>query len=548
LDSKGKNSALEKENDWANDLTGEPIHIFNAASGLKGYYCMGCEKEMQAVKFKNPNFQSYFRHHAHDINKDNVECVFSSRVYRERLAEQILRRLKELKLPELYKYPPTGVIGNPILLAKKTTIQAASVISQLSFYEDENGEVKWGKNPEIDDRYLLIRPDVTFFDKEDKPILFVEFVITHKIPDDKKVKLKRLGINTVQIIIPKVPEEEIEKCLKSVAKVKWVYNEIESNTEYIPVLEGNSEGIPFIDEEQRKLFEESYSCRAAQVSNLIRSISRCVESESYKRVEFQFEQEISRIKDATKEHQSRWDAIQAGIENKVRSELESRREKLAERRRKLAERRRKLGERDSDLEARYLKRRGEIKQEQANTDREIKFRYRAGISEENIRREFGVEEKRIDDDQKIVSRQEGYIDSDTREESRFADNFESRKAELGNEFRNLEKDEQEKFRKFERAEQEDFNELKRRVEPENEGHRTQQVEIENELRSEFERRYEQIADRISERDVRERDELSGRIKTILELRGLLDNYGNEKSTLEKYRKGISNIKNGTWKD
>jgi hypothetical protein len=541
LSIKDKNSDSETENDWAKDIMGEPIHISNAASGLKGYYCMGCEKEMQAVKRKNPLYQSYFRHHALNVDKDNVECVFASKVYRERLAEQILRRLKELKVPEVYKYPPKGVVGNPILLVEKTTIQAASVISQLSFYEDESGEVKWGKNPKIDDRYLLIRPDVTFFDKEDKPILFVEFVITHKIPDEKKVKLKRLGINTVQIIIPKVPEEEIEKCLKSVTKVKWVYNEIESNTEYIPVLEGNSEGIPFIDEEQRKLFEESYSCRAAQVGNLIRSINRCVESESYKRVEFQFEREISRIKDATKEHQSRLDAIQAGIENEVRSELESRREKLTERRAK-------FNERSSDLEGRYLKRRGEIKQEQANTDREIKFRYRVGISEEDIRREFGVEETRIDDDQKIVSRQEGYIDIDTREESRFADNFESRKAELGNEFGDLEKDEQDKFRKFERAEQEDFNELKRRVEPENEGHRTHQVEIENELRSEFERRYEQIADRISERDVREGDELSGRIKTILELRGLLDNYGNEKSTLEKYRKGISNIKNGTWKD
>jgi len=489
---------------------------------------MGCEKEMQAVKFKNPAFQSYFRHHAHNINKDNVECVFSSRVYRERLAEQILRRLKELKLPEVYKFPPKGVVGNPILLAEKTTIQAASVIAQLSFYEDENGEVKWGKNPEIEDRYLLIRPDVTFFDKEEKPILFVEFVITHKLPDDKKVKLKRLGINTVQIIIPKVPEEEIEKCLKSVTKVKWVYNEIESNTDYIPVLEGNSEGIPFIDEEQRKLFEESYSCRAAQVSNLIRSINRSVASESYKRVEFQFEREISRIKDATKENRSRLDDLQGRVENELRAELESDREKLRERRRKLKEE-------SSNLESRYFKRRKEITEEQGDADREIKLRYRVGRSEEDIRREFGIEETRVDDDQKIASRQEGYIDIDTREESRFADNFESRKAELGNDFGELENEEQEKFRKFESTEQEEFNELKRRIEPENAEHRAHQAEIENELRSEFERRYEQIADRINKRDVQSGDELSDRIKTILEIRGLLDNYDILQKTGERYR-------------
>ena len=525
-----KNSDLENQNDWAKDITGEPIHISNAASGLKGYYCMGCDKDMQAVKFKNPNFQSYFRHHAHDINKDNVECVFSSRVYRERLAEQILRRLKELKLPEVYKYPPKGVVGNPILLEEKTTILAASVISQLSFYEDESGEVKWGKNPEIDERYLLIRPDVTFFDKEDKPILFVEFVITHKLPDEKKVKLKRLGINTVQIIIPKVSEEEIEKCLKSVTKVKWVYNEIESNTDYIPVLEGNSEGIPFIDEEQRKLFEESYSCRAAQVSNLIRSINRSVESESYKRVEFQFEREISRIKDATKEHQSRWDTIQAGIEDEVHSELGSRRENLTERRSKLRER-------DSNLEARYFKRREELAKEQADTDREIKFRYRVGKSEDDIRREFGIEETKIDDDQKFVSRQEGYIDIDTGEESRFADNFDREENKLEQEFGELENTERESFEK-----------LREGISTKNEGYGVLKNEVEDTIRSDFEREHQQIIERVNNRDVQSGDELSERIKTILELRGLLDNYDNEKSTLEKYRKGISIIKNGTWKD
>lgn len=541
MNLKEKNSDLETQNDWAKDITDDPIHISNAISGLNDYYCLGCEKEMQAVKFKNPAFQSYFRHHAHNINKDNVECVFSSRVYRERLAEQILRRLKELKLPEVYKYPPKGFTGNPILLAEKTTIQAASVIAQLSFYEDENGEVKWGKNPEIEDRYLLIRPDVTFFDKEEKPILFVEFVITHKLPDDKKVKLKRLGINTVQIIIPKVPEEEIEKCLKSVTKVKWVYNEIESNTDYIPVLEGNSEGIPFIDEEQRKLFEESYSCRASQVSNLIRSINRGVESESYKRVEFQFEREISRIKDATKENRSRLDDLQGRVENELQAELESDREKLRERRRKLKEE-------SSNLESRYFKRRKEITEEQADTNREIKLRYRIGESEEDIRREFGIEEEKIDYEQTIVSKQEGYIDIDTREESGFENNFEGRKTELGKEFRELENEEQEKFRNFERTEQEEFNELKRRIEPENAEHRAHQAEIENELRSEFERRYEQIADRINKRDVQSGDELSDRIKTILEIRGLLDNYDILQKTGERHRERLSIIKSGTWKE
>jgi len=344
------NSELETQNDWAKDIKGEPLHISNAASGLKGYYCLGCDKEMQAVKRKNDNYQSYFRHHALDINKQNDECTFSSREYRERIAEQILHIRKELIVPPVYKYPPNGTQGIPIELIEKTTIQAASVKSQLSFYENENGEIKWGKNPEIDERYLLIRPDITFFDKTEKPILFVEFVITHKIPEEKKVILKRIGINTVQIIIPRVSEEAIEKSLKSVTKIKWVYNEIESNTDYIPVFEGNSEGIPSIDEEQRKLFEESYACRAAQIGNLIRSISRSLGSESYKRVEFQFEQEISRIEEASKRIQSRLDRIQGEIQGAIHSELGSRRESLEAKR--------------SDLEGRYLDKIRDIESEE----------------------------------------------------------------------------------------------------------------------------------------------------------------------------------------
>lgn len=177
-----------------------------------------------------------------------------------------------------------------------------------------------------------------------------------------------------------------------------------------------------------------------------------------------------------------------------------------------------------------------------------KFRYRVGKCEEDIRREFGIEETKVDDEQKIVSRQEGYIDIDTGEESRFADNFDREENKLEKEFGELEKDEQEQFRKFEREEQEDFNEFKGRIDPENEEHRIHKVEIDNALRNEFEGRYEQIAERISNRDVQSGDKLSERITTILELRGLLDNYDNEKSTLEKYRKGISIIKNGTWKE
>lgn len=529
----------EQDNDWAKNIAGEHLHISQAESGANNYFCLGCDKEMLAAKGNIK--KHYFRHVVKDVDNPKVECVHASRVYREKLAYFYFQRTKTITVPAVYKYPPRGVEGHPMLIREKETIIAHKVEKEVTFYEDENGVIHRGKNTNVDERFLWVRPDAVFFDKDDKPILFIEFVITHKPDTDKLNKLQRLGINTVQIIIPKLPEEELENAISKVSKVKWAYNEIESNTNYIPVLTGNPEGVPFIDEEQRKLFEESYKCRAAQIKNLIRSISRILESKSYRDTEQLFELEIQRIENATREHQSRLDELQATIENEVHEELRSRSDLLAERRRKHEQT-------SADLERRYFKRREEIREEQGNTEREIKLKYNNGRTEAEIRREFETKEADIDYEQKIISRQEDYIDIDTGEESELESNFESRKAKLREEFGELEKFEREKFRKFERAEQEEFNELQRTTKPEYERHTAQQIEIENELRSEFEGRYQQIADRISERDIQTGDELSERIKAILDLRGILHNYDDAKSTLTRYRKGISLIKSGTWKD
>lgn len=518
----------EHDSDWAKDVQDSPIHISQAKSGAQGYYCMGCDKDMVAAKGLKK--KHYFRHLAIGVDTSKVECVHASRVYREKLAYFYFQRTKTITVPDVYKYPPKGIEGHPMLLQEKETMIAHKVEKEVTFFEDENGKIHRGKHANIDERFLWIRPDAVFFDKEDNPILFIEFVITHKPDTEKLNKLQRLGINAVQIIIPKLPEEELEKTISKVSKIKWAYNEIESNTEYIRIPTGNSEGIPQIDEEQRKLFEESYKCRTAQINNLLRSINRNLASQQYKDTERLFEQEIQRIENAATEHQSRLDDIRARIEIEVQGDLESRREKLAERRRK-------LGERDSDLESRYFKRRKELTKEQVDTGREIKLRYSIGRTEDDIRKEFGTQEADIDYEQRVVSKQEEYLDNDTRQESVFENNFEGRKAELRKEFGEIE-----------RNEQEEFNEHKGRLDPENEEQGALQVEIENELRSEFERGYKQIVDRINERDVQSGDELSDRIEAILEIRGFIDNYENEKSTLQRYREGISIVKSGTWKE
>ncbi|MBC5833738.1 hypothetical protein G6N05_02450 [Flavobacterium sp. F372] len=516
----------EQDNDWAKNLEGNPIHISQAESGAKGYYCMGCGKEMQAVKRKIAHYQSYFRHHVKDLDTSKVECVNSSRVYREKLAYNYFMRVKMITVPAVYKYPPKGVEGFPYLIEEKQTIYAHRVDREVTFFEDENGVIHSGKNTKVDERYLSIRPDAVFYDVDDKPILFIEFIVTHK-PDVVKLnKLQRLGINTVQIIVPKLNEVELEKEISKASKVKWTYNENESNAEYIPVFEGNTEGIPPIDEEQRKLFEESYFCRAAQVANLIRSIKRCLESEHYRRIEFQFKQEISRIENATKGERTRLADIQTGIEREIDSELRGSRTGFEERNRKFQTEK-------TDLEERYTRKRSEINGKIFSINRDIDFREGIGGTEDGIRRDFEgrkreleLERIHIETEEGRFAKQEREIDVSIGEESSIPGDFEQRRSEVEQSFEGKRQDLESKISGF------------REIQNEEEGR----------IRAEFEGINKQIAERISQRDILQQDELSPRIKTILELWRVFDNYENGRETLLRYRSGIEIIKSGTWKE
>ena len=528
----------EPDNDWANDVKENPIHISQAISGAKGYYCMGCGKEMEAVKkVKNPKHKSYFRHRAENIDKTERKCVHASKEYREKLAYLYFMRVKEIKVPAVYKYPPKGSEGDPVFLQEEMVIKAHRVAKEVTFFEDENGIIHSGKNENITDRYLWIRPDAVFYDKEDKPILFLEFVVTHKPDIDKINKLQRLGINTVQIIVPKLPEAELEKEISKVSKVKWTYHDIESITEYLPFAAGNSAGVPSIDEEQRKLFEESYKCRAAQIGNLIRAINRCMESQSYRRIEQLFEQEIQRVADAANVFATKLGEIQNGIESEIYSELEFRRNELENATTQFQKN-------YSGLEARYHTKRNLLVEEQEDVEREIKFRQQFGTTEEDIRREFernaadiAYEETDIDAQQEVIRRQQEGIIRDIEDYGTTQTKLPESENNLRTEFEDSKKREQQNF---ERAREElesktsDFGAFKNQVE--------------SGIRSDFERRYQQITKRVNNQDVQGGDDLSERIKSILELRRLFGSYSSGKETLERYRKGIQSIKNGTWKE
>lgn len=297
------------KSDWAYSVKHQKnIHISEAESGLKGYRCLGCHAQMQGViQKKDPSRLSFFRHHASNVTKEKPECIRANIEYREKIARAILNRLKYVKAPAIYKNPPLGSDENllPMKIESRRKIVASYTKAELSFYEDENGEIKWGKKIDTKEKNLLIRPDVTFFNKEGKPILFVEFIVTHKIKQDKFLKLARIGIDTLQIIIPRKSESEIEKALQSSSTYKWVYNEKEANTEYISVSRTNSEELSQINDNERIFFEEDFNCRQAEINQLIRSIKRSLQSEQYRNVEYYLNQQIQEVERNTEAAEQR---------------------------------------------------------------------------------------------------------------------------------------------------------------------------------------------------------------------------------------------------
>lgn len=530
---------LDKFNDWARLINGKDLHISSAKSGLRGYYCIGCTKEMQAVKPKNLLHKAYYRHNATNVDKDTVECTFSSTVYRERLAGQMFARLKEILLPPVYKYPPANTDGIPNLLAEKRLLQATSVKLDISFYENEEGGIRWGKDPEINNDCFLLKPNVTFFD-DNKPLLLIEFVTAHKVTDEKKSILKKLGINTVQIIVPRASEEEIEKKIKSVNKVKWAYNERESNTEYIPLQRGNSEGVSVIDEEQRKLFQESITCRAAQISNLVRSIRRNLASQPYKQAERRFDIEIGRIESLTVAARARLDELERNYEREVYSEIEPEEVEIEQGFIEFERQQKAMEQYYSGLEDRYIRTKEGLIDEDGVLSGIIRKQLDQGAGGEALGATYEARHASLQRDTERVRRNIGGI---IEEQEAFRKNIERLEME---ELGRFERDKRDESAGFEQRKRE-IEEARIKLESEISGFGESQTEEEGGIDTEFESLRNKSIERIDKRDVSGDSELSRRIATVLEIRGFLSSYDERTGTYKRYKSYLELVRSGAWK-
>lgn len=536
-----KDRNKEEQNEFAENIKGEIIYILDAPSGKKGYFCIGCKTQMQAVKSKIRGRKSYFRHDATDVKKNERECTFSNQNYRHSQAMSILNRIKRIKVPTLYKYPPKKSDGKAIKLKDSEFIDAKYTKSELIFYETDDGDVKFGKNPEIDNKNLLIRPDVTFFNAQNEPILLIEIVVTHKIDNEKLAKIKRIGIDTVQITIPKDSLENIEKSFSLGRQIKWIHNNEQERTEYIYSPNNDTKGISQIDELQRKLFEESFECRKSQIKNLIRAITKCLESQQYKGIERGFRQEIQRVENNSERAEEKLEKYRNGIRKRVEGKFKQRRKFIETKRDKLdreekdieklyQDEERKLNtyfgenetaikERSRDLEERYFKRRKEIEGEQRDIGKsilEIEFF-------ESTEREYRKEEQEVADSIKRVG-------------ERKTDNLRIRE-QLPKRFERLHKQETDKFRREKEKIKEEKNGLPEFFE-----------QKKKDLESEFEELRNGTIEQIKNSNIKGTPEFSGRLKRILDARGVFNDWNERTNTLKRNRAAMECLRKGTYKN
>ncbi|MFD2247206.1 hypothetical protein [Pontibacter ruber] len=282
--------------EYAKYNTGEVLHITSAQSGANGYYCIGCNSQMIAYFGKR---QPHFKHHPNDVEKSQ-ECTWSDETYRHKIAKEILQRLKEVRVPKVSIAVPKEHGGGSVTIAPASTVRASKVLIERYIYEDEHGQIKIGK--EFDDmggrRHLLVKPDVLFLNEQNKPILIIELCATHKTDEEKRMKLMHLGIDSIELLIPKAANpQEIEKNIISLNNSKWLYSNEQAKTKFNPAAHlANKPGI-VIDREPGDIPKgETLQCRLFRIKECIRGIKKFMGSGDYAEGRRAVEDGLSRAK------------------------------------------------------------------------------------------------------------------------------------------------------------------------------------------------------------------------------------------------------------
>lgn len=504
-------------------------HVSEVESGRKGYLCIACKRELVAHHGFTGR-KKHFKHYA-DNKTNTVKCTFKNETYRHKIAKEILQRLKQIKTPILFKYPPKNVNGNPYLLKSAETIHAHSVDNELQFYQNENGKICWGKNINFkinNEKHFLFQPDVAFFNEKNEPILLIELVATHKITDKKLIDIQCLGINAIQIRIPKESAEEIEKTLTSTSNSKWLYNYEQEREPYNPISIGTAEAIFPIDEFERKRLNaiESFSCKSSRINTLIRAVRNFVDSEQFGIAKRKIEDEIGRI-----ESNCEGEATEIG---RIQSELRKGIEGYFEPENRGIELRRKQIEVDNYSEQEKFR--------LSNRDNRIEIE-RIESEYRKLEKRYNIKNESLRIEQVGINKEEGEFKPNTLSEIA---KFEGKMAEVGILEQSIEDRIEEIRRDYSRVEGNhraekieldlQITSIENRRGTISEEFRKREKNLRSELNEKYEVQFRNAVYAIENKIVRGDSELNRRIKKIIDGRDLLSDFWNEKLELSNIKK------------
>lgn len=395
--------------DWCKDENGKVVKIENATRGKHNYFCHECGCQM--IARKGDERAAHFAHDATDVERYG-QCEGTYMTYAHQVASNIIQRLKYVKVPILRKYPPSGMQGKAMLLKKDREIKADRVENEMQFYEDSNGKMCWGRRIDFtadNTKNALIKPDISFFDANNVPILLIEIYVTHEVKEEKLIKIQHLGIDTIEITIGRhLRSEEIEIVITSASKTVWIYNNERESTKYISSEATIEQSSDSIDEFERTISQsgESFKCRKSQISNVIRGFRKYMESSEFGEQRSNLDLEIEQFEEEKEEFDTRFDRLQKQAEKDLRIEFEERRRAIEGRRAAIDTRLRELANKKEELGERYNRKKREIDsnqteyraESQPEIDRlesEIREHKFYDKSYDRVIRDFESEEERI---------------------------------------------------------------------------------------------------------------------------------------------------------
>jgi hypothetical protein len=175
-------------------------HISGVKRGLEcNCICPACHSALIARKGKK--MREHFAHY------NSEECSIGYETSIHMLAKEVLSKEKCLSIPQLDMPCETYESG---LIADQMQIRLDEVLLEKSIGD--------------------ITPDIIV--KAKGQSLLIEIYVTHKIDETKYLKIRELGISTLEIDLSKIHNEITYKELETIllsnnANKKWIYNKVQ---------------------------------------------------------------------------------------------------------------------------------------------------------------------------------------------------------------------------------------------------------------------------------------------------------------------------------